>query len=69
MIVRATTSRTRAAYLDGEYGETGIWAGVPCVLGEKGVEKVIEVKLDAKEKAAFKKSVDHVRGLVKSIQL
>jgi malate dehydrogenase len=58
-----------AAYLNGEYGVKGLWVGVPCILGEKGVEKVVEVKLDPKEKAAFKKSVDHVKKLVKSIKI
>lgn len=58
-----------AAYLDGEYGEKGVWAGVPCLLGEQGVEKVIEVKLTKKEKEEFKVSVSHVRELIKTIRL
>jgi len=58
-----------AAHLEGEYGIKGLWAGVPAVLGEKGVERVIEVKLDKEEKAAFKKSAAHVRKLVRSIKL
>jgi malate dehydrogenase len=58
-----------AAHCNGEYGVKGYWVGVPCVLGKKGVEKVIEVKLDKGEKAAFKKSVDHVKRLVKNINL
>ena len=58
-----------AAHLDGEYGVKGLWVGVPCILGEKGVEKVIEVKLDKTEKDMFKKSVDHVRKLVRTIKL
>ena len=58
-----------AAYLDGEYGTRGLWVGVPCMLGENGVEKVLEVKLDAKEKKAFAVSVGHVKELVDSIKL
>ena len=58
-----------AAYLDGEYGVKGLWVGVPCILGEKGVEKVVQVKLDRSESAAFKQSVDHVRKLVKTIKV
>lgn len=58
-----------AAYLNGEYGVKGLWVGVPAILGEKGVEKVVEVKLDKKEKAEFKKSVTHVRKLVKKIKI
>jgi malate dehydrogenase len=58
-----------AAYCDGEYGVKGLWVGVPCILGEAGVEKVVEVKLDKSEAEAFKKSVDHVAELVKTIQV
>jgi malate dehydrogenase len=56
-----------AAYLDGEFGEKGIFVGVPAVLGTAGVEKVIDVELDKAEHAAFKKSVDAVKGLVKEV--
>lgn len=58
-----------AAYLDGEYGVTGLWVGVPCMLGEAGVDKVLEVKLDKDEKAAFQVSVEHVRELINVVQL
>ena len=50
-----------SAYLDGEYGVKGMFAGVPVKLGEKGVEQVVEIKLSADEKAAFMKSVEAVR--------
>ena len=53
-----------AAYLKGEYGLKGLYVGVPCVIGGRGVEKVIEIKLDRAEKAAFKKSVGAVQTLV-----
>ena len=52
-----------AAYLKGEYGVKGMYVGVPVVLGAKGVERIVEIKLDAKERAMFKKSVDAVKGL------
>ncbi len=58
-----------AAYLNGEYGVKGLWVGVPCILGAKGVEKVVEAKLNKEEKAMFKKSVSHVRELVKTIKI
>ena len=58
-----------AAHLNGEYGVKGLWVGVPAILGEKGGEKVVEVKLDKKERAEFKKSVAHVRKLVKGIKV
>ena len=52
------------AYLNGEYGVKGLYVGVPVVIGAKGVERVIEIKLNAAEKKAFTKSVAAVRGLV-----
>lgn len=55
---------TCAALLNGQYGVNGLYCGVPVVMGAKGVEKVIEVKLNAEEKAAFEKSVDAVKDLV-----
>jgi len=56
-----------AAYLDGEFGQKGIFVGVPAILGEGGVERVIDIELTAEEKAAFDKSVDAVKGLVKEV--
>jgi malate dehydrogenase len=53
-----------AAYCDKEYGVGGYFVGVPCVLGEKGVEKVIEVDLNAEERKLFASSAQHVRELV-----
>jgi malate dehydrogenase len=58
-----------ACYLEGEYGVEGLYVGVPCVLGAAGVERVLEVELDAEERKLFDASVDHVRSLVKQIQL
>ncbi|MDJ0867523.1 MAG: malate dehydrogenase [Myxococcota bacterium] len=58
-----------ACLLEGEYGVDGLYVGVPCVLGAGGVERVIEVELDATERKAFDASVDHVRTLVSQIQL
>ncbi|MEW6533652.1 MAG: malate dehydrogenase [Thermodesulfobacteriota bacterium] len=56
-----------AAHLDGEYGEKGIFVGVPAILGTGGVEKVIEVDLNAEEKTAFAKSVAAVRELMAEV--
>jgi malate dehydrogenase len=52
-----------AAYLEGEYGIDGIFMGVPCVLGARGVEKVLEIGLDDEERAALGRSADAVREL------
>ncbi|HUA33096.1 MAG TPA: malate dehydrogenase [Candidatus Binataceae bacterium] len=53
-----------AAYLDGEYGQSGLFAGVPVVIGAGGVEKVVQIDLTAAEKKAFDSSVAHVRELI-----
>jgi malate dehydrogenase len=58
-----------ACLCDGEYGVNGLYVGVPCVLGADGVERIIELELDAEERKLFDASVDHVRSLVESIQL
>src|SRR5271169_4930323 len=52
-----------AAYLEGEYGISGYYIGVPCKLGAAGLEKIIEIKLTAEEDAALKKSADAVKEL------
>jgi len=53
-----------AAYLRGEYGIDGLYVGVPVVLGNGGVEKVIEIGLTDDERAAFNRSADAVRDLL-----
>jgi malate dehydrogenase len=57
-----------AAYCDKEYGVGGYFVGVPCVLGAGGVERVIEVKLNDQERAAFETSVRHVKELVEVLR-
>ena len=52
-----------AAYLNGEYGVKGLYVGVPVIIGRKGVEKIIELKLTSLEKKQFNKSVAAVRNL------
>ncbi|HUH51056.1 MAG TPA: malate dehydrogenase [Flavobacterium sp.] len=49
--------------LEGEYGLTDICMGVPCIIGKNGVEEIIDIKLDAAEKAAFAKSAEAVRAM------
>ena len=53
------------AYLEGEFGYSDIYLGVPVVLGGKGIEKVIELDLEADEKAALDKSVESVKNVMK----
>ncbi len=53
-----------AAWLTGQYGVKDLYVGVPVVIGEKGVERIIEITLEGEEKTAFDKSVAAVRGLL-----
>ena len=57
-----------AAYCNKEYGVGGYFVGVPCVLGSKGVEKIIEVKLNSDEKKLLDESVSHVKDLVGAVK-
>jgi malate dehydrogenase len=56
-------------YLEGEYGIRGLYVGVPAQLGEKGVEKIWEIKLTDPEKAALQKSAAAVKELVDALKL
>src|SRR3989304_2214720 len=58
-----------AAYCNGEYGVKGLYVGVPVVLGSRGVEKVIEIELNADEKKAFDHSVEAIRKLVSDLNV
>ena len=55
-----------AAYLGGEYGIDGLYAGVPVVIGKNGVEKIENINLDEKEKKEFMNSIDAVKKLWKA---
>ena len=57
-----------AAYLKGEYGVKDLYVGVPVIIGSKGVEKVLEIKLDSVEKIMFKKSTVAVKKLVEVVK-
>jgi len=53
-----------AVHLQGEYGQRGLFVGVPCVLGAGGMERVIEIALTGDEQAAFDRSAAAVKELV-----
>ena len=55
-------------YLNGEFGVKGYYVGVPVVIGAKGAERILEVKLDASEQAMMDQSVAAVKGLVDSMK-
>jgi malate dehydrogenase len=55
-----------AAFLNGEYGVKGMYVGVPVVIGANGIEKIVEIDLNAAERAMFQKSVESVKGLIEA---
>jgi malate dehydrogenase len=55
-----------AVYLDGEYKVDGLYVGVPAVIGENGIERIVELELNAEEQAGFDNSVAAVKGLVET---
>ncbi len=56
-----------AVYLNGEYGVKGLYTGVPVIIGSDGVERIIEVSLDEKEKKAFMDSADSVKKMLEKL--
>ncbi len=58
-----------AVHLEGEYGIHGLYVGVPCKLGKRGLEQIIEIKLTKEESAALRKSADGVKELCSVIVL
>lgn len=54
--------------MEGEYGIRDLFMGVPCKLGEGGIEQILEIKLAEQEQAEFEKSAGVVRGLVTVIE-
>jgi malate dehydrogenase len=53
-----------AIHVNGAYGIKDLYVGLPCVIGEKGVERIVELELTDAETAALNKSADAVRGLI-----
>jgi malate dehydrogenase len=58
-----------AAWLQGEYGLSGMYCGVPCKLGRKGLEEIVVVELTAEERTALTKSAEAVRETMQSVKL
>jgi malate dehydrogenase len=55
-----------AAYVNGPYGIKDLYVGVPAVIGEKGIERIVELELTAAEKDQLAKSADSVKGLIEA---
>lgn len=58
-----------AAHLSGQYGVDDLYVGVPVVIGAGGVERIVEIRLDAEERAMFENSVQSVRSLCDAVKL
>jgi len=58
-----------ASYLDGEYGVKDTYVGVPVIIGQNGVEKVIELQLETEENELFNSSVAAVQELMSKVKL
>ena len=58
-----------AAYLEGEYGASGIYMGVPVVVGAGGAERILELELNAEENELMQQSIAHVEKLVGELEL
>jgi malate dehydrogenase len=57
-----------SVFLEGEYGQNDICIGVPCIIGKNGVEEILNIELDANEKALFAKSADAVRNMNEALE-
>ena len=55
-----------AVHVDGKYGLKDVYVGVPVVIGEGGVERIVELDLTEQERTAFNKSVESVKGLIEA---
>jgi len=58
-----------ATYLDGEYGYSDVTIGVPTVIGKRGVEKIIELDLNAEEKKSFDAGIQSVKSAISGMQI
>jgi malate dehydrogenase len=57
-----------SAWLQGEFGQKDLYLGVPCLLGEGGLEKIVEVELNDEEQAMLMNSVEHVKSTVEALR-
>lgn len=58
-----------SAYLDGQYGVSGIFLGVPVIIGKKGIEKIVELHLTEEEMSMFNKSASAVKAMIDTLKL
>ncbi len=53
--------------MEGEYGESDVYAGVPCILNKSGASDILEIHMNEEEQQAFKKSADQMREYIQRI--
>ncbi|WP_185857975.1 malate dehydrogenase [Blattabacterium cuenoti] len=58
-----------SAFLSGEYGIKNIYLGVPVILGKNGIERIIELQLNQKEKNLLKISANHVKSMIEKLKI
>jgi len=58
-----------AAWLEGEYGLSGMYVGVPCALGRRGLERIVEIELSPEERGALRESARHVEEMMAVVTL
>jgi malate dehydrogenase len=64
ILSNAKTTHCICAYLQGEYGFRDIYLGVPCVLGKKGIERIVELNLSPEESKAFSRAAEMVKAMI-----
>jgi malate/lactate dehydrogenase len=60
---------TVSAVLEGEYGLSGVSLGIPCILSQKGIERIFEINLPPDEQAALSRSATVLQGAIASLEL
>ena len=60
---------TVSAYLKGEYGEKGVYVGIPCIINRSGCRQIVEIELSKEEQEKFKRSVTILRKMLKELEL
>ena len=69
MLTDNKTTHCACSYLQGEYGLRDVYIGVPCVLGKKGIERVVELKLTKAESDALAKSAESIKAMIRKLDL
>jgi len=63
------TTHCACAFLQGEYGLRDVYIGVPCVLGKKGIERIVELKLTKSETIALNNAADSIKAMIRKLEV